>query len=329
MLRHSNLYDPIKIPVVQTKIDFSRYIEIHQNQTRPTAAGYVAGIKAKFYEANSKAKPENLDKVWEFVAPKIENNTGLAEFINDYHGAESKYFFPWLINVFKSPSTALEISYGAGPDVNGDWHEDILDTNDPIVHFIYNNPMFAYNRERQLRIADLASTVYDCTSGHSSKKSKIVDFDAGYMAWLRRHGCGYAPWVDIFAFDKDKTINLEDILFRDPRKSEVHFPVQFKQEDFIEHLADPNCKDADLIILGNTPIHLENFFDKIVPAIHTLLKPMGVFFFDLPENPAIVIDLVEKARLDLWEKGMQFSSEYAVDTYNRIPSGVMITFQKV
>lgn len=352
MLRHQNLYDPVERPKVSKEIEFSRYVEVHKNQTAPTSAGYVAGIKDTFYKANIDAKLPKLNEVWQFVEPKIESNTGLAEFINDYHGAESKYFFPWLINVFRSPSTALEISYGAGPDIDGVWHEDILETEDPIVPFIYDDPAFVYNRERQLQVADLASTVYDCTSGSKGCKHKIVDFGAGRMAWLRRHGCGYAPWVDILAFDKDKTIDPEEVLAGGPGKADVRFPVQYKQDDFTEHLMDPDCKDADLIILGGVAsyIPLETFFGKIAPAIHMLLKPTGVFFFDLqtstpcyrhsmdildwhgfnlPDNPAIVIGTVEAARQSLWEKGFKFSAEYAVDTFNTIPSAVMITMQKV
>ena len=353
MLRHTNLYDPIKRPEVAKEIEFSRYVEIHKNQTAPTGAGYVKGIKDQFYKANSKAKPENLDKVWEFVAPKVEKNAGLAEFISDYHGAESKFFFPWLINVFNSPSTALEISYGAGPDVDGNWHEDILDTDDPFVPFIYDDPAFVYNRERQLFVADLVSTIYDFyrIMGTTAIKYKIVDFGAGRMAWARRHGCGLAPWVDIYAFDKDTSIDPDELFASEAIKN-IHYPLRFVHEDFTSHLTDPNCCDADLIILGGVASYIppEAFFGKIVPAIYMLLKPGGVFFFDLqtstpcyrhsmdildwkgfmlPETPAIVIDSVEKARLGLWEKGLRFSAEYAVDTYNKIPSGVMMTFQKV
>lgn len=351
MLRNANLYDPVKRSEVPKEIEFTRYIEIHKQQTKPTGAGYVKGIKSQFYKANSDAEPENLDKVWSFMEPMVEKNAGLAEFISDYHGAESKFFFPWLINVFNSPSAALEISYGAGPDIDGKWHEDILDTEDPIVPFIYDDPAFVYNRERQLHVADLISTFYDY---YPVRKYKIVDFGAGRMAWARRHGCGLAPWADVYAFDKDTSINPEE-LFAERAPSDaigIHSPLHFKHEDFASHLTDPELKDANVIILGGVASYIDSevFFGKIVPAIYMLLKAGGVFFFDLqtstpcylhsmdilgwkgfsvPETPAAAIGIVEKFRLGLWEKGIKFSAEYAVDTYNKIPSGVMMTFQKV
>lgn len=356
MLRHNLLFDPVKRPENTKEIEFDKYVEIHKNQTEPTSAGVVESIKRQFYEAGSEAEIGNLDKIWSFVGPKVKENNGLAEFIRDYRGAESQYFFPWLINVFRSPATALEISYGAGPNLDGVWDESILDTDDPIVPFVYDDPAFVYNRERQLFVADLVTNVMeDNAERNRSKRPKIVDFGAGRMAWARRHGLMelcyhymYLGAADIYAFDRDQTIKPEKLFSR--RLDELG--IKYKYADFTSQLVNPDCRDADLIILGGVACYVpsETFYGKIVPAIHGLLNRGGVFFFDLqtstpcyrhsmdildwqeinlPEDPAVVIDSVEKARRSLWENGIKFSAEYQVDTFNKIPSAVMVVMQKL
>ena len=357
MLRHNLLFDPVKRPEITKDREFDRYVEIHKNQTGPTSADAVESIKRQFYEAGAHASVENLDKIWGFVSPKVEENNGLAEFIRDYRGAESQYFFPWLINVFRSPATALEISYGAGPDLNGEWDEGILDTDDPIVPFVYDDPAFVYNRERQLYIADLAISVMEERAERDrSIRPKIVDYGAGRMAWMRRHGllemCYHYMYLgtsDIYAFDKDQTIKPEDLFI--PRSLQ-DLGIKYKYGDFTSQLTNPDCRDADLIILGGVACYIPSdvFYGKIVPAIYGLLNEDGIFFFDLqtstpcyrhsmdildwqninlPEDPVVVIDSVEKARKHLWDHGIKFSAEYKIDTFNKIPSAVMITMQKL
>ena len=357
MLRHNLLFDPVKRPEVTKEIDFDRYVEIHKRQRAPTSAGFVDNIKKQFYETGAGVEVEKLDEIWKFMEPKIEQNNGLAEFIEDYNGAKSKYFFPWLINVFRSPATALEISYGAGPDLNGTWDESILDTEDPIVPFVYDDPAFVYNRERQLYIADLVTNIMeDRAERDRSVHPKIIDFGAGRMAWARRHGLielcyhyMYLGGADIYAFDKDQSINPEDLFVRSLEELGIKYN---NSADFTTQLTNPELKNADLVILGGVACYIpsEIFFGKIVPAVYALLKPGGVFFFDLqtttpcyrhsmdvlgwqeinlPEDPTVVIDSVEKARKSLWNNGLKLSAEYVVDTYNKIPSAVMITMQKV
>lgn len=356
MLKHNLLFDPVKRPEITKEIDFDRYVEIHRRQTAPTAADFVENIKGQFYETGADVDKGTLDKIWGFVAPKIEQNDGLAEFINDYDGAKSKYFFPWLVNVFRSPATALEISYGAGPDLSGVWHENILGTDDPFVPFVYDDPAFVYNRERQLYVADLVvSVLEDHAERGRSINTKIVDFGAGRMAWARRHGLieycyqyMYLGKADIYAFDKDQTIKPEELFVRSLKE----LGIKYKYADFTSQLNNLDVRGADLIILGGVACYIpqETFFGKIVPAIYNLLKPGGVFFFDLqastpcyrhsmdildwqeiilPEDPAIIIASVEKARKSLWGNGISFNAEYTVDTYNKIPSAVMITMQRV
>lgn len=356
MLRHTELFDPVKRPEVAVDFNFERYIEIDKMQKSPTGAGFVESIKRKFYEAGSEANIGSLDKIWSAVGPRIEKKACLAEFVEDFSATESKYFFPWLIDLSESPSMALEMSYGAGHDLNGVWHDDILNSDDRIISFIESDPAFIYNRERQLYVADLvASIVEDCYNG-PTEVPKIIDFGAGRMAWARYHGlelCNYhvhRGYADIYAFDQDKSINPEQ-LFREEATLE-ELGIKYEHADLTSQLKNPELKDADLVILGGVASYIppETFYSKVVPAIHALLNPNGVFFFDkqidcpclqwsirvfdwpdmyLPANVTEAIYSTEQARMALWKKGFKFSAEYALDTYNDPPTAVMITLQKV
>lgn len=352
MLMYQYLTDPVRArrPSETREFDFSKYVDIHKAQTEPTSPVLVDRIREQFYVTNEGAAVEAVDKVWDFMKPKIEQNTGLAEFILDHDGAKSKYFFPWLINVFRSPATALEISYGAGPGVDGKWNDDILtsDPDDPLVPFILDDPAFVYNRERQLFTADLAAHIQEL-SWATNTCGKIVDFGAGRLAWARRHGFDLtSEFYEVYAFDKDPSIDPATLFEED--LSEYH--IKYKHGDFTAQFTNPDCKDADLIILGGVVSYIppDVFAEKIMPAIYGLLVEEGIFFFDiqtetpcyrhsmdildwpeiiLPDSPSKVIDYVEDVRRNLWSKGIEFSAQYNVDTYNKTPSAVMITMQKI
>ena len=352
MLRYRYLFDPIetKRPKDTREFDFGKYVEIHKNQTGPTDPALVKSIEEQLYSTGETAEAEKIAKIWYFMKQRIEKNAGLAEFIRDFDGAKSKYFFPWLVNVFRSPATALEISYGAGPDLNGDWNDDILgsEPEDPITPFILDDPAFVYNRERQLYVANLASDFQEL-GWSTDTQTKIVDFGAGRLAWIKRHGYDIGVKNSIiYAFDKDPSIKPEE-LFENPLEE---LGIRYKHGDFTAQFTNPDCREADLIILGGVASYVQPdvFAGKIMPAIYSLLNDKGVFFFDMqtetpcyrhsmdvldwpeinmPDSPSKVIDSVEKIRKDLWSNGIKFSAEYAIDTYNKIPSAVMITLQKL
>lgn len=345
MIRH-RLLDPVKRD--GKEIEFAKYVEIHKQQVEPTDPDLVNLLKEEFYEAHADVEMPKLNKIWGFVGQKIAENAGLAEFVRDNQGHKSDYFFPWLINVFRSPATALEMSYSTGPDLNGDWHHDILSTEDPIVPFIRDDPAFVYNRERQLYVADLVSSVQD-KAYDQRKIAKIVDFGAGRLAWVRNHGFIPSPdRAEIYAFDKDPSINPDQLFYIDLSELGIHF----KHGDFAAQFSNPDCREADLIILGGVASYIPEatFAGKIIPAIYQLLNEDGVFFFDLqidcpcyqhsmdilgwptfdlPTNVAAAIDRIEKQRKAFWGNGIRFSVEYQPDTYNQISSGVMVTMQKI
>lgn len=330
------------------EIEFTKYVEMHKEQQYSTNPKRIEQLKRSFYNAHPQVSEQNLDKAWNFVAPKLTNDIGLLEFIKDYCGHKSEFFFPWLINVFKSPATALEISYGAGPDLNGDWHEDIMETDDPIVPFIKDDPAFVYNRERQLLVADLAASVQSLAYIRCSL-AKIVDFGAGRLAWYRRYNFeDMFTRPTVYAFDKDPSIDPKKLFPDDLEK----LGIFYKRGDFVKNLTNPNCKDADLVILGGVASYIPpaDFAGKIVGAIHRLLRRGGVFFYDLqldcpcyqhsmdildwpkfeiPANASEIIDRTESMLRALRLNGIDFSAEYHVDSQNQIPSAVMIVLQKL
>lgn len=329
------------------ELEFAKYVRMHKEQQEPTSPKLVDSIKHEFYDTHSEISEPNLEKAWDFIAPRLSDNVGLAEFIKDNDGHKSKFFFPWLINVFKSPATALEISYGAGPDLNDEWHEDIMDTDDPIVPFVKDDPAFVYNRERQLFVADLVASVQDLAPKDTA--AKVVDFGAGRLAWYRRYGFKEFPSKPtIYAFDRDPSIRPEELFTEDLED----LGIFYKHGDFTRQFANPDCANANLIILGGVVSYISptDFSDKIVGIIYQFLKPGGAFFFDLqldtpcyqhsmdilgwpefniPETVSEVIDRIEDMLRTLRQKGIKFSAEYHVDSYNQAPSAVMVVLQKL
>ena len=349
MVRNSGISDPIQRTREMKEIEFTKYTMIRKKQFTTgemTDADTVNKIRETFYAAHTDVPNKALDGLWAVVGPRISQNAGLAQFTLDYHGAESKYFFPWLKAVYTSPSEALEMSYGAGRDLNGTWVER-TDTDDPIEGFVCDDPTFVYNRERQMYVADLVTTL--------QKKEirqwacKIVDLGAGRLAWARWHGFKFDPWRQtIIACDKDKTIRPEELF----RFSLKELGLTYKICDMTEALTSMDCARATLVMLGGVAsyVPMETFTGKIIPAVWQLLKSGGAFFFDLQADcpylrrsmsifdwpkmnfygtAAETIAVVEKIRKDLWKLGMKFGAEYTLDTYNAVPSSVMVLFTKL
>lgn len=349
MLKHISLTDPIVRTKDMEVIEFTKYTDIRKAQVGQTEPRIVKEIHDQFYDAHTEPESqENMNKLWEFIRPKIEENAGLAAFILDYKGAESDFFFPWLYNVFRSPSLALEMAYGSGDDVYGNWIKKVPET-DPIDFFIRNDPTFVYNRERQLYVADLVTTVQDYSYACPEHLSKVVDFGAGRLAWARWHGFQFKPEVQkVYAFDKDPSIKLEDIF---GTKLET-LGLEFKHGDLMVQVNNPMCMGTDLAILGGvaTYIRKDVLEQAVVMPIYHLMNPGGVFFFDLQidcpylqrsmnifdwpkmflaDNVENAIANVEEIRKDLWTGGCKMSAEYAVDTYNESPTAIMVTLQKL
>lgn len=357
MQRHQYLHDPVERTADMNITEFTKYTDIVKNQIGPTENSLVKEIKDryfKFVDSHSSTEEERSQatKAWEYVLPKIEINAGLANFILDYRGAESLYFFPWLINVSRSPSTALEMAYGAGEDIFGEWKYDVGE--DPIDFFVKNDPTFVYNRERQLYVADLASSVYDnAIVTYEEHPRKIVDFGAGRLAWARWHGFKFASaYVCINAYDKDPSIDFNEIFNID--NAEESLGIRFKHGDLMTFVNDPEAAYADLAILGGVAsyIHQKVFMQAVVMPIYHLLNRGGIFFFDLQidcpylrrsmaifdwpkmyldgrSSVAETIAEVEQMRKQFWHEGLKFGVEYAVDTYNESPSALMVTMQKL
>lgn len=343
MLRHNFLFNPIKQTRIMEPEEFTKYIEMHTTFTNPRT---IEEIKQRFYSSHQGVAKTELDRIWSPIEVRIINNSALAEFILDYGGAESDFFFPWLQSVATSMSEALEMAYGSGYGVDGKWYDQVPE-QDNIADFIHNVPTFVFQRERQLMMADLVSWAEDI--GKDNEPAKVIDLGAGRMAWARRHGFQFkGDVVKILAVDKDTTVK-PDNLFKVPEST----GIKYEQSDFIRWLNTTTVKeDADLIMLGGVASYfpLPKFVEVILKPVYRVLKPNGAFFFDLQldclqyewtiklfdwskmqleKSADEAIAKVENIRRQLWEAGMKFSAEYSVDTPNALPSAVMVTFQKI
>ena len=345
MIRHDDfLFNPIKQTRIMEPVEFAKYIALRENSTF-TDLKTLKNIKEKFYASHQEIPKQELDKMWGFIKPMVKNNSALAQFIIDYGGAESNYFFPWLKSVATSPSEALEMAYGAGYGVDGKWCNQVPE-EDNISDFIHNVPTFVFQRERQLQMADLVTWAKE--KGTSNAPTKVVDLGAGRMAWSRYHGFKFnSDVLKIIAVDKDTTVE-PDKLFENPEA----LNIKYERFDILPWLTTTTEVDVDLIMLGGVASYfpLPAFTEAIIKPVYKILKTGGVFFFDLqldcpqyvwtiklfdwPElqlekSAGEAIAKVENIRRQLWESGIRFSAEYAVDTPNARPSAIMITFQKL
>ena len=349
MLRHAWLHDPVERTRNMREEEFMKYVNIcREYGKRPTKVDTVREIRSAFYEAHKGVSEDDLDVVWSVVGSKIGENAGLAQFILDYKAMESEYFFPWLAQVYTSPSSALEMAYGAGNDLYGNWVKKVPE-QDRIYDFVRNDPTFVFNRERQLFVADLVSSVQDKATPR--RLSKVVDLGAGWMAWARWHGFQFKPNKQtILAFDHDPMIMPDEMFgLNRPLNS---LGVNYMMGDLMQAVRTDECKDADLVILGGVASYypMSVFRQRIIMPVYYLLGQGGAFFFDLqidcpylmrsmkvfdwPEmrltrNAMATIDGVEEIRGELWRGGLRFSAEYALDTYNEKPSAVMVLLTKI
>lgn len=346
MIRHNDiLFNPIGQTRDMAPIEFAKYIALRENSTF-TDLKTLKNIREKFYTAHKDAPKEELDRIWSFIQPMVKNNSALAQFIIDYGGAESDYFFPWLKSVATSPSEALEMAYGAGYGIDGIWCSQVPE-EDNISDFVHNVPTFVFQRERQYLMADLVSWAKD--KGANGNPTKVVDLGAGRMAWSRYHGFQFDKnAVTILAVDKDTTVKTEK-LFENPEA----LGITYEKSDILPWLAVTTEKDIDLVMLGGVASYfpLPAFTEAIIKPVYRIIKPGGVFFFDLqldclqyewtiklfdwPElqlekSAGEAIAKVENIRRQLWESGLKFGAEYSVDTSNASrPSAIMVTFQKL
>lgn len=340
------LYDPIKMTRNMKDEEFLKYVEISEKGEK-TKPNKLEEIKINFYYTHRYMKREKLDEIWETVEDAIAVNAGLAEFILDYGGADSEFFFPWLMTIKKSPSAALEMAYGYGYDLNGKWRE--APQRDRINEFVLNDPTFVFNRERQLYVAELVTRQRQMFAKSKGSYFYVADLGAGQMAWARYHGFLLPWWQKIYAYDKDPTIQPDNLF---PGGAERNGVSYFKS-DIMESLKElPFDAAWDVIILQGVASYypMELFKTAIIVPAYKKLEVGGVFFFDLQllcpyykrsvaifgwpkmrlaESVAEAISSVEDLWIELRNKGMRFSVSYQVDSHNNHPSSIMVVFTKL
>lgn len=348
MLIHRDLFDPIKLGDGMKDEMFLKYIEIRDRQYRllPTMPEITAEVRERFFTSHTDVDKKVLWEIWNFMKEPIQRNEALARFILDYGGAESDFFFPWVMSVAHSPSEALELSYNAGRNLNGEWVECIPE-NDSINYFVRNLPTLAYNRERQLRVADLVTTDRDVAS--TETPSRVIDLGAGRMAWARHHGFKFKLRLQsILACDMDARI-VPEKLFSKPLSE---LGIEYRHGNILEELQTMEADSRSLALLQGVASYypMDVFREGIVKPVYKLLRSGCNFFFDLqlkhisylwsvkvfewpemklPETASQAIDMIEMMRKELWLAGFKFQAEYILDTYNVSPLSVMIVLTKI
>ena len=119
----------------------------------------------------------------------------------------------------------------------------------------------------------------------------------------------------------------------------------------MDALQSGECTDTSLFILQGVASYypLEAFRNRILLPVYNQLHVGGAFFFDLQldcpyyrrsmtifdwpamklyESPTIAFDTIEKMLRELRKEGVHMTAEYAMDSYNEIPSSIMITLSK-
>lgn len=327
---------------------FAKYVDIARKQEesgKPTDPSLLDKIKHQFWKANCEFDRKDVCTVLDPVIEEMAHNEALTQLTLDYAGAKSKYFFPWLLEVWRSQSSALEMAFNAGFDCAGNWNKSIP-KYDSFNYFIFNDPTFVYNRERELVMANIA-TEKQKVAMENGTVSKILDFGAGRMAWARYTGFNFCPeYQYIRAYDLDETICFDE-LFKKPL---WQLGIEYEIADMRTGFGDPRNVCADLIFLAGVMTYLpkEQMF-AIIKTMYSLLAPNGEFFFDLqidceylqrsmcvfkwpklrlPGSFTEAIADLENIRKKLAQEGMSFSAEYIPDTFNEAPSAVMVRLTK-
>ena len=344
-----DLFNPVKNWEGIPDEFFKKYIEISDGQNRllSTDPVLLAEVQKRFYESHPTVPRASMDRIWGFMSQIMQKNEALTQFVLDNGGAESCYFFPWVMSVAKSPSEALELSYNSGRNLRGEWVDEIP-ADDNINYFVHNLPTLAYNRERQMKVAELVTA--DRENWGANEKSVVTDLGAGRMAWARHHGFIPDPKNQkIEACDRDATINVNELF---PNGEFGKCGLHYQREDILVELQKSSCIESSLVILQGVasyyPMHV--FTKAIVEPVYLLLRKGGSFFFDLqldhisyewsvkvfgwpemklPKTASMAIDIVEDLRKKLWLSGKRFKAEYALDTYNASPLSVMVTLTKI
>lgn len=340
-----DLFNPMTKTRVIEDEEFEKYLDIIARQEGETDSRLIETLKKIFMEshADSVAK-DTLQKIWQNFEGPLKKNAGLANFTLDYGGCRSDHFFPWLASVQRSPSEALEMAYGYGRNLKGEFE---YAKDDPwYMDAARNLPTLAFHRERQLNVANLVTVAKGTRHGGTIR---VADLGAGRMDWARMHGFTLEPEImRIEAFDKDPTIEADELF----PMGRVKSGVTYYRRDIAEALHIMKYMETlDVIIMqGVVSYYPVDYFLDVLTRVHRLLWHNGAFFFDLqldcvyyrwsvatfgwPEmklakSASAAIDLVEGLRKKLWEKGHRFGAEYALDTYNKTPAAVMVTLTKL
>ncbi|MBQ9402986.1 class I SAM-dependent methyltransferase [Candidatus Saccharibacteria bacterium] len=202
----------------------------------------------------------DCDEYWNIVDPegKVKNRSRLA----------SEFFIPW-VAVCVPRSIALEVVYGYGIDIYGNYRE--IPQDDPFYYFVYKNELFAAIAERGIATVGFLGEIHP---------KKIGFLAAGMAPEFRHLGLRLSKDQEAILADNDPTINSADLLKNLPEKDQITY-LEGESGNLINILSSDVLKGSDAIIANGIICYVWDRFPQILGAAKRLLNPGGTFIFEL------------------------------------------------
>lgn len=178
----------------------------------------------------------------------------------------SDFFINWIADQVPR-SIALEVCYGFGEDLAGEYRE--FPETDPFRYFTYKNDLFVAIVKRGLKSVEWI---------REEEPKRILFLGAGMAPEFRHLGLTLEPGQEAFLVDNDPTINPERLL------SGLEFGEQmtYLKTDFKLALLNPTLDDLDMMVANGFISYVwDTHFQTILMMAQKKLKPGGSFVFEL------------------------------------------------
>ena len=202
----------------------------------------------------------DCDEYWNIVDPegKIKNRSRLA----------SEFFIPW-VAVCVPRSIALEVVYGYGIDIYGNYRE--IPQSDPFYYFTYKNELFNAIAERGIATVDFLTETHP---------KKIAFLAAGMAPEFRHLNLTLDSDQEAILADNDPTIDSVSLLKDLPDKDRITY-LEGEAGNLTKVLSSGALKGCDVIVANGIMCYIWDKFPQVLGAVKQLLNPGGTFIFEL------------------------------------------------